>query len=166
MKTFKYNEKDYLAFWGGVFSQWSLHGFDVYGKNFMSAEHYMMYMKAKLFNDEEIANRILRCTDPKEAKSLGRQVKNFDQKIWDENKIEIVTNGNFHKFKQNPELLEMVKKYQKHIFVEGSPYDKIWGVGLHWQSKEIENPNNWKGQNLLGKCINNSIEMLKDLKII
>ena len=166
MRVFTNNEKKYLVFWGGVFSQWSLHGFEVYGKQFQTAEQYMMYMKAKLFNDEDIANQILRCTDPKEAKSLGRKVKNFDQKIWDENNVEIVTTGNFHKFKQNPELLEMLKKYQDCIFVEGSPYDRIWGVGIHWKSKDIENPKNWKGQNLLGKSINNAVVMLKDIKLI
>jgi len=166
MRVFINNEKKYLAFWGGVFSQWSLYGFEVYGKQFYSAEHYMMFMKAKLFEDEEMAEKILNSNNPKEAKSLGRKVKNFDQKIWDENKFEIVTTGNFHKFKQNPELLEILKKYQDCIFVEGSPYDRIWGVGIHWKSKKIENPKNWKGQNLLGKAINKTVEKLKEIELL
>ena len=166
MRVYTYNKTQYLAFWGSVFSQWSLHGFEVYGKQFQTAEHYMMYMKAKLFNDDNIADQILRCTDPREVKSLGRKVKGFDEKIWNENKFEIVTTGNFHKFKQNSELLNTLREYQNCIFVEGSPYDKIWGVGLHWQSKEIENPKNWKGQNLLGKAINKTIEKLKKIELL
>jgi len=166
MKVFEYEGKKYLAFWGSVFSQWSMHGFEVYSNKFLTAEHYMMWSKAKLFNDEETAKMILIETDPKNVKYLGRKVKKFNQDIWDKNKFDIVVTGNFHKFKQNPEILEILKEYQDCIFVEGSPYDKIWGVGLHWQSEEIQNPKNWKGQNLLGKALNETVEKLKEINLI
>ena len=35
----------------------------------------MMYKKAMLFGDTEIADRIMRTSDPKIQKSLGRKVK-------------------------------------------------------------------------------------------
>ena len=45
-------------------------------------------------------------------------------------------------------------KEQKHlILVEGSPVDPIWGVGLHFDDDLILDEKNWKGQNLLGKCL-------------
>lgn len=45
----------------------------------------MMASKARLFGDEETLNRILKATDPKTAKALGRKVKNFGETVWKEN---------------------------------------------------------------------------------
>jgi len=38
--------------------------------------------------------------------------------------------------------------------VEASPVDTIWGVGLHKTDPKINDPQNWKGLNLLGKTLN------------
>ena len=45
-------------------------------------------------------------------------------------------------------------------FVEGSPIDKIWGVGIAWDSPLIEDEGNWLGENLLGKILNSVREAL------
>jgi len=44
----------------------------------------MMVHKARCFGDEEIAKQMLGTTSPKEHKDLGREVKGFDEKVWDE----------------------------------------------------------------------------------
>ncbi len=44
----------------------------------------MMVQKARCFGDEEIAKLMLETTDPKEHKALGRKVKGFDDKVWNE----------------------------------------------------------------------------------
>ena len=46
-----------------------------------TTEHYMMAQKAKLFGDMAIFNEIIHSKYPKQAKDLGRKVKNFDEKI-------------------------------------------------------------------------------------
>ena len=51
------------------------------GIEFRTAEMYMMYMKAKFMRDEETARKILDSETPAEAKTLGRQVKNFSQAV-------------------------------------------------------------------------------------
>lgn len=119
----------------------------------MTAEHWMMAEKAKLFGDKAVLEKILNCNSPKEAKSLGRKVKNFDEKIWTENSERIVINGNYLKFKQNKELWEYLNGTCDKILVEASPYDKIWGVGMKNGDTGIENPGNWKGLNLLGYAL-------------
>lgn len=43
----------------------------------------MMYRKALLFGDAEVAERIMLAITPKEHKALGRKVKNFDGTVWD-----------------------------------------------------------------------------------
>ena len=61
----------------------------------------MMYHKAMLFKDHEIADKILLESKPGEIKRLGRKVKNFDHMQWDEEKLQIVEDGNFWKFTQH-----------------------------------------------------------------
>lgn len=55
----------------------------------------------------------------------GSLIKNFDDKIWDENKFTIVYNGNYLKFTQNNELKKYIKSTGNSILVEASPYDNI-----------------------------------------
>ena len=44
-------------------------------------------------------------------------------------------------------------KFDGKTFVEASPYDRIWGVGLAQDDPAIDDERNWKGRNLLGKAI-------------
>ena len=57
----------------------------------------MMYFKALLMGDDEVAEKILATKGPGEAKALGREVKNFDQPLWDENCDGVVERANLLK---------------------------------------------------------------------
>ncbi len=54
-------------------------------------------MKLELFKDDEIAEEILKATKPGQCRALGRKVKNFDVKIWMDNRTRIVSDGNYLK---------------------------------------------------------------------
>lgn len=41
----------------------------------------MMAMKARIMRDEETAKKITQAETPAEAKTLGREVKNFNQQV-------------------------------------------------------------------------------------
>ena len=56
--------------------------FVIDGHTFSSNEQYFMYSKASYFNDMETAKDILNTQNPKWAKSLGKQVKNFKLGAW------------------------------------------------------------------------------------
>src|SRR5436190_13093096 len=88
------------------FSQWHAAEFIVDDVAFRCAEQYMMYGKAKLFVDDEIASQILLAAHPREQKALGRKVANFDPVRWEREREAIVYTGNHAKFTQNPPLLE------------------------------------------------------------
>lgn len=110
----------------------------------------MMAEKARLFKDEESLDRVLVANHPNEAKQLGRKVAGFDKKLWERQRSEIVTTGNFAKFSQNPALKEFLLNTGDRVLVEASPVDRIWGIGLAADHIDAENPYKWKGLNLLG----------------
>lgn len=113
-------------------------------------EQYMMAEKARIMGDEDTRMQILATENPKDIKALGRRVKNFDPKKWDENKVSVVTLGNYHKFCQNEELKAFLRSTENKVLVEASPYDTIWGIGLGADAPEAKRPELWKGTNLLG----------------
>jgi ribA/ribD-fused uncharacterized protein len=154
----------FLPFFKGVFSQWHPCRFsdmELFTEDieFCSAEQYMMYRKALLFGDEEVANQILISTSPAVIKSLGRKVSGFNQTIWDINKMEIVLHANILKF-SNPVLKKKLIDTFPKILVEASPYDRIWGVGLSTTDPRVHIKSCWTGQNLLGYCLVNARHVL------
>lgn len=143
----------YVFFWGSVFSQWYTCTFEIEGMEFNCAEQYMMYKKAKLFGDEEIAELIMKEPFAREQKALGQRVRNFDKTKWEWHCKDIVYDGNYAKFTQNPYLLEELLRAKHRKYVEASPFDKIWGIGMKEYDRGVENPENWKGTNWLGETL-------------
>jgi ribA/ribD-fused uncharacterized protein len=80
-------------------------------------------------------------------------IKNFDKSTWDKNCLAIVYEGNLAKFSQNADLKEEILSTGNRIFVEASPLDNIWGIGLDENAEGIENPSYWLGLNLLGQAL-------------
>lgn len=151
----------YLFFWGHrplpsgevgkpCLSQWWPVPFTVDGDTYLTAEHFMMAEKARLFGDEETRARILTASNPGAAKKLGRAVRGFDDARWVEARFDIVVRGNEAKFGQNPALREFLLGTGDRVLVEASPLDRIWGIGLSAGDSRAEDPEQWKGLNLLG----------------
>ena len=132
------------------FSQWKKSEFQIDGLTLNSAEQYMMYRKAKLFDDNKIVDKIMASNNVREQKSLGREVKNFDLEIWTRNAIDIVYKGNKAKFEQNIDYLELLLSTKGKTLVEASPTDKVWGIGLTADDTDANNILKWKGTNWLG----------------
>ena len=150
----------FVYFWGhtpaknGVtstcLSQWYDTAFEVAGVKYHTAEQYMMAQKALLFNDAEVYDEIMAADNPRDYKKLGRKIRNFDGKVWDTKKYEIVVEGNKAKFSQNDELKEFLLSTGDAILVEASPYDRIWGIGLYPAQAAKGTVDQWRGLNLLG----------------
>lgn len=135
---------------------------------FLTMEQYMMYQKAIVFNDRDIADRIMLEPSPRKQKSLGRKVKGFDHKKWDKRKEQIVEEGNWWKMTQPKEGLmrkKLLKTGSRELvevgvgltmvveakYVQASPFDRIWGIGYDAANAE-QNRGHW-GENLLGKAL-------------
>lgn len=163
---------EYLYFWRavpatngtlgpGCLSQWWRAPFKVGEQEFPTAEHFMMYSKAKLFEDEESAAKILQTESCEEVKALGRQVKNFDSELWREHRFAIVLRGNLAKFSQNEDLKEYMFSTGDTIIVEASPADSIWGIGMDEETASQVTPSEWRGMNLLGFALMRTRSLLE-----
>lgn len=155
--------QEFFFFWEtrSPFSQWHPVGFEIDGIKYRTAEHYMMWRKAMLFGDEETAEKILAVKHPRDVKALGREVKNFDSKVWADNCQQAVYDGNYAKFTQNKMMLQAMKDTKGVELVEASPYDKIWGIGLAANDPKALNRDTWEGENLLGVVLNALREKLR-----
>lgn len=159
---------------------------------FISNEQFMMFGKAKKFNDECAAEKILQINNHPLAqnfikavisreniiknsvlakewsllmqniKKIGRSVKNFDEKTWQTTAPKIVKFGANLKFTQNLDLTEILLNSKHNFFCEASPYDKIWGCGLDEIQAKKTPPKDWPGLNLLGNIFT---ELKKEISL-
>ena len=134
----------------GYLSNWYPSPFTVEKKNFSSMEQFMMYSKAICFGDEAVAKNILSTDDASQIKALGRQVKNYDEHIWNGIRQIVVYKGLLAKFLQNEDLKDRLKSTGEAILAECAVKDLIWGVGLSMKDPDRLDKTKWKGQNLLG----------------
>ena len=177
-----YTKDDCVCFWKtnqpyGWASQWYASSFrgDIElhkgkGKQtvtFPGAEHWMMAHKAILFGDHAVARKVMESQgvssgDMRYVKQLGREVSNFNEKLWIQERDRIVLEGNLLKFRQNEDLkTKLMATGDKHI-VEASPLDSIWGIGLA-EDSAFGSSKKW-GLNLLGKALVETRRILSEEK--
>ena len=119
---------------------------------FTSTESLFMYLKAKVFRDDVMAERIANAHYD-DAKKLGRLIQNFSDEAWErerENAMYIAIKAKLAVDEVFRDTL-LSEEYKGKIFVEASPTDKVWGIRRSiseaYQGKE------WRGLNLLGKLL-------------
>jgi ribA/ribD-fused uncharacterized protein len=150
----------FTFFWQGPFSQWHPSPFLLGGIKFTHAEQFMMYAKAVLFGDRDVAERILIATTPEEQKALGRKVNGFDPAVWVLFREGVVFDGSYAKYSQNRELRESLLATRGTVLAEASPYDRVWGIGLAADDPRARDQTQWRGSNLLGKVLMRVREVL------
>lgn len=158
--------KDYVFFWGGIFSNFyeapivleNLIMVDIDGQEkeviLPTSEHHFHYLKALEFGDIDTAGKIIETPLPKDAKKLGRLVIGFSEETRKEKREEAMMTALRAKFNQSEEAKDELlnPKYSEKIFVEASPIDRIWGIGMAEDNPNLLDTSRW-GLNLLGKCL-------------
>lgn len=120
-----------------------------------------MHRKGLLFApDSDVTASILEEADPKAIKALGRLIPNFDEETWKAKRLQIVIDGNYLKFTQDPNLREQLLDTGSRELVEASPRDRIWGIGFG--AKNAGKTRGRWGLNLLGKALMRVREQLKE----
>lgn len=135
--------------------------FDYKGYKVTSSEQAFMLEKALTF-DKSMVERILSTTNPAEIKKLGRKVKNFDEKKWNEVRYDIMVDILCAKFSIEPLKTELLNTGIEFI-VEASPTDKIWGAGLALGDPRLNYAKYYPGRNLLGHALMDARARLGDM---
>ena len=120
------------------------------GHELLFSEQAFMIEKALQFDPNKV-ERIAAVKRPQDAKSIGREIRNYNDRIWSAKRYHAMVQVLEAKF-TDPELRKILLETGDRIIVEASPYDRIWGVGLGEDDDDLY-AGNWKGQNLLGKAL-------------
>lgn len=144
----------------GVLSQWYPAPFDHEGITYPHAEAFMMAAKARLFEDATTHAAILRESDPLKCKRLGRQVRGFDARVWNDHAYRIVVTACIAKFTGRPGRVDYLAQTAPAVLVEASPSDRVWGIGLRASDPAAHDVRTWRGQNLLGFALTEAREQL------
>ena len=116
--------------------------------SYPTSEHAIMHLKACLMGDDDIADKILSCDKPLQAKRLGRRVKPWDEAKWKSNVANIAYEVLLAKFTSKEALARKLRDTKGKVLAEASATDKIWGIGLGLAKAKAGET--WKGENLLG----------------
>lgn len=132
------------------------------GNHFFCSEQYMMYHKAILFQDHEIAEMILsEQSIPLNCKMLGRRVRGFDDQIWKANARRIVEEGVYLKFSQNESIKRLLLSTNNMELIEAAARDRLWGIGF-CEAEALKVPRKMWGQNWLGLVLMNVRERIRE----
>uniref|UniRef100_A0A7S1FG30 NADAR domain-containing protein n=1 Tax=Noctiluca scintillans TaxID=2966 RepID=A0A7S1FG30_NOCSC len=114
------------------------------------SEKAIMLTKAALMGDEEMFTEIMRATDPRTCKSLGRGVRNFDEGLWMQHLEEVAFEVIRQKFEGNAHLRSVLLSTGNAILAEASPNDTLWGIGIGTTDARALCVDQWLGRNILG----------------
>jgi ribA/ribD-fused uncharacterized protein len=136
-----------------LYSHWYKCDFFVAGEKYCCVEQYLMYRKAILFGDNDVAKKIMNSSRPSWHRMLGKQITGFDKKKWHDHCRTFSLEGNLAKFSQNPVLKEALMQSAGKFFAEASPYDRVWGIGLSLSNPQNLVRANWRGKNWAGESL-------------
>lgn len=139
----------------GYLSNWAKSAFVLDGVTYNCLEQWIMASKALACHNAAVREHVMQTSNPRKQKGLGRSL---DQKTvsrcWKlQQKWDVQFRGARAKFQQNEELAVKLLQTGQKLIAEASPNDKIFGIGLAPNNPLAQDPNNWKGLNLLGKAL-------------
>ena len=151
----------YALFWGQWPSNWMISPFVINSATYNCVEQYMMAEKAKCCGDFEALARIMASPDPSDQKRHGRNIQNYDEEKWSAIRYSVVLRATIRKYNQNPDLMKKLMSMGDVTFVECSPEDVIWGIGMRASDPRATDPSQWLGTNLLGKAVTEARDFFK-----
>ncbi|CAI4225115.1 unnamed protein product [Auanema sp. JU1783] len=131
-------------------------GIDLRWQIFNCVEQFYEYNKAVTYHCYKESEDMMLEKDPKVIKSMGAYLKDHDGRWdieWQFLKQAVMNRALEAKFSQNEHLLYLLFLTKDTRLVECSPTDAVWGIGISIDDIQAGNPNQWKGQNLLGNIM-------------
>ena len=123
----------------GYFSNWYPAEFDYTGRHFANSEQFMMYHKVLMFHKYDLADQIMRTSDPAKCKKIaGQKFPEFNFELWEKTGRTIVKRGVKAKFSQNADILKTLLGTGNTLLAECLPYDKKWATTREWSDAQRE----------------------------
>ena len=126
--------------------------FTIDGQLYQTAEQFIQHKKALHFSDYKVSQQILNTNEPFEAKTLSRNIQNYDKDSWKAIARDACYPGIHAKFEQNPLLKHFLQSTKPTTLCESS-YNRFWGTGLALHDKNALNPAYWVNTGLLGDIL-------------
>ena len=123
------------------------------GTHYISSEQWIQANKAKFSGDFETYNEILCCSTSLECKILSKQIRNMDDKKWEEEAMNICLPGIRAKFHQNTNAMDtLMNKTSTKRIVECAS-DQLWGTGIPLNDPACLDQTKWISQGILGQIL-------------
>jgi ribA/ribD-fused uncharacterized protein len=138
-----------------IFSNFYMNApFTLDGTRYNCSEQFYQNAKAKFFDDDDTAFKIMQAKDPYKQAELGKKVKNFNEQTWmTRGKAkDVLAKAITAKFTQNEQAHKALLRTGKNRIGEATK-NKVWGIGLSLDDANVTKPNHWEGQNICGDIL-------------
>lgn len=124
--------------------------FEVHGICFKNVIQYILFSKAKIYNDNEVAEKIIKTGELSEMTSLSSLIRGVNKQDWSTRILSVATSGCKMKLAQNSDIWEALQSTKGKILAFTNPEEKFWGIGMKPLDYRAVNQNEWDGKNHLG----------------
>ena len=126
--------------------------FNYEGIQYHSSEQLIQHKKSQLFEDWTSEAAILTSTSALECKNEAWNIRNYDQKRWEESAKTLCYEGIKSKFLQNLWLKKLLLSTNDDTLAEAT-YDKLWGTGIPFHWKDCTDRTKWHGVGIMGEML-------------
>ena len=122
------------------------------GHIYHCCEQLIQHKKVQLFGDKIAEVQILVSTTAMECKTEAKNIRYYDQQLWEESAKSLCYDGIKSKFAQNPWLKSLLLSTNDEILAEAT-FDKVWGTGLPLHQRDCTNRTQWHGIGIMGEIL-------------
>ena len=131
------------------------------GVLYNSTEQYIQVAKARLFNDEDSAKKIMGERDTFTQMMMGKKIRQFNANIWHNRVRNVLFSANLAKYTQNDYAKDALLNTGTRLLGEAT-IDPLFGIGQRLSSKTVSDTSTWKGQNIMGNVLSEVRDKLRD----
>lgn len=142
---------DGIAYKGdkSIFSNFFPASFVIEDIEYANVEQFYQSTKATFCNQNYLARKIMKKSNPWYAKATGKRVKTDES--WKKERVKILYQGVLSKFKQNDSLKQILLSTNGLNLYEATT-DMYFACGISIDSPDLEKKE-WKGQNVAGQIV-------------
>ena len=154
LRQYQKSDEKVIVFFGhkSPFSNFYTAPFNHNEHHFKTSEHAIQFTKANIFDDYHRAQQILNCDSAREAKQLGKKIKNFQPAKWRQEGPLACYDLIKAKFQQDINAREALINTGNKVIAETSS-DTLWGTGIPLNSPDALVEDTWENRGWMHKIL-------------